>query len=188
MGLVREELETVLPAIDAAHSATVTGIGQLAEITAETSSDEVAVHLAKVWDRLDSARQGLAGVRDPVTEARDLAGQADARTLDDLMDLVERDITAAHGSLGAAMSLAETELRAAAAWGDPPGGGPGGRPIHSTKPVPPPHIQRPGNAKGPLREDFRPGVHDDTELFQEKERAIADWLMEQNPGHCIHPR
>jgi hypothetical protein len=123
MGLVREELDKVLAAIDAAHSATALGIGQLSEITAETSSNEVAVHLSQVRDRLDSARRELAALEDPIAAARDLAIQANAPVVDDPMDPTERGIAAADRSLEAAMSLAETELRAVASWGDPLGGG-----------------------------------------------------------------
>ena len=42
--------------------------------------------------------------------------------------------------------------------------------------------------RGPLGDRFSPGVHDPEGRFTEKERAIADWLLSQNPGLCIHPR
>jgi hypothetical protein len=117
MASANESLEAAASAVDAAMVATTEGVSQLAEITAEMSSDEVARRLAASGQRFSSARTTAAQAVNSLDNARTLAQQADALTLLQLLDHAEDNLDAGRDALEAAVTAATSEQSEATAWG-----------------------------------------------------------------------
>jgi hypothetical protein len=184
---VQEDLTEVVRALEGAVTAAGDGIALLGQITAELSSDEVAHRLAVVAERLRSAHGTALQALASLETTRTSADRAGAHVVARLLAAAQEHVTTARDALESAGTAAGAEGSAAAEWGrsTASGGGPAGRPPDAGDP---PQVGRPGNVRGPLGRHYRPGVHDPEERFTPKERAVADWLVTQNPSLCVHPR
>jgi hypothetical protein len=162
-----------------------------------SSPEEFAETLRSVSSLIERAQEHLSAGREPLGAAGD---RLDAAFEGSSQPAVEAAVTGMHSARGRlgeaveALSGTADELSSylADVLGEPrftvaaAGGGPQSRlrPM-SEHPAP---GDWPGNVRAALGERFRPGVHDEGAWFSERERAVSDWLVAQNPRTCIHPR
>jgi hypothetical protein len=63
-----------------------------------------------------------------------------------------------------------------------------GEPDVPAPPAPAPPADRAAPEQGALGGEYVPGVHDSNGLFLPKERSVADWIVEHEPGARVDPR
>jgi hypothetical protein len=118
MSSAQETLAEAAGVIDGAMTATSEGISQLAEITEEMSSDEVAHRLAGIGQRFETARSAASQALESLEEARTSAEQADAENLAHLVDSAEENLTTGRETLASAVTDTESEQSEATTWGN----------------------------------------------------------------------
>jgi hypothetical protein len=183
MSSAQEALTEAAAPLGDALEAVAAGLAALAQLTDESSSDEVALLLGGIDERFDGALTLVGRAAEALGAARQAATEAGAEGLVRLVDDVETSLAAGREALETAARATTSEHSEATAWGTghPGNSTPGSQP-------PPPDPGDPGITRRPLGDRFRPGVHDPEGRFTEKERRIADWLATQDPGLSVHPR
>jgi ketosteroid isomerase-like protein len=130
MSDVQETLEKVRAAVDDALQGTADGVAALLEITSESSTADVASRLAVTGERFESARSAAAEAARALDGAHTAAQQADAHIVQEILDSAEEHLIAGGEAVASAVTTAESEQRAATAWGRPTTTGAGtGRPV-----------------------------------------------------------
>jgi hypothetical protein len=118
MEAAQEALDAADSAIGAAMDTVSQALAKLSEITDEMSSDEVASRLAAINDQLDTARTSTGQAIGSLDEARAAAEQADAGSLYQAIDGADEKLKTGHETIGAAVTLTESEQSEATAWGN----------------------------------------------------------------------
>jgi hypothetical protein len=104
-------------ALATAHEGTEGGMTQLAAVTDELSSDEVAALFVVVAERFRTSCAAVGTATGQVTEGRDAAAHADAVALVDQAEVAEDALAEAAAALGSVVTAVEAEEPAARAWG-----------------------------------------------------------------------